>query len=97
MSLCSHLSGGAAPELKLSESDSKDKLVAGLKSSFDYCSTVLDKLNDSDLGQETELFGGRKGTKAAVLFSLTNDWYDHYSQLAIYLRLSGLLPPTAKR
>jgi hypothetical protein len=25
------------------------------------------------------------------------DWADHYSQAAIYLRLNGLLPPTAKR
>ncbi len=26
----------------------------------------------------------------------TGDWADHYSQVAIYLRLNGLLPPTAK-
>jgi hypothetical protein len=25
------------------------------------------------------------------------DWADHYSQSAIYLRLNGLLPPTAKK
>ena len=25
------------------------------------------------------------------------DWADHYSQMAIYLRLNGLLPPTAKK
>jgi len=25
------------------------------------------------------------------------DWEDHYSQMAIYLRLNGLLPPTAKK
>jgi hypothetical protein len=24
------------------------------------------------------------------------DWADHYSQFAIYLRLNGLLPPTAR-
>jgi len=26
-----------------------------------------------------------------------DDWADHYSQVAIYMRLNGLLPPTAKR
>jgi hypothetical protein len=25
------------------------------------------------------------------------DWADHYSQSAIYMRLNGLLPPTAKK
>jgi hypothetical protein len=27
----------------------------------------------------------------------TADWADHYSQLANYLRLNNLLPPTAKQ
>ena len=27
----------------------------------------------------------------------TGDWADHYSQVAIYLRLNGILPPTAKK
>ena len=30
------------------------------------------------------------------MFVTVEDWADHYSQLAIYLRLNGLLPPTAK-
>jgi hypothetical protein len=32
------------------------------------------------------------------LIALTpNDWADHYSAAAIYLRLNGVLPPTAKK
>jgi len=27
----------------------------------------------------------------------TGDWADHYSQQAVYLRLNGQLPPTAKK
>jgi len=27
----------------------------------------------------------------------TGDWADHYSQMANYLRLNGILPPTAKK
>jgi hypothetical protein len=27
----------------------------------------------------------------------TADWADHYSQAANYLRLNGLIPPTAKK
>ena len=43
-----------------------------------------------------ELFGGRKGPRAFALIALTNDWADHYSSAAMYLRLNGLLPPTAQ-
>jgi hypothetical protein len=88
------------PEVKapvpLKETDGKDKLVAGLKASFDFCTTALAKVDDSKLGDEVELFGGRKGPRAFALIALTNDWADHYSSAAMYLRLNGRLPPTAQ-
>jgi hypothetical protein len=96
--LCSTI--GDLPETKpaapLSESDGKDKLVTALKASFDFCATALSKVDDSKLGDEVELFGGRKGPRAFALIALTNDWADHYSSAAMYLRLNGLLPPTAQ-
>jgi hypothetical protein len=96
--LCSTI--GDIPEVKpavaLTESDSKDKLVAALNASFDFCSTALSKIDDSKLGDEVDLFGGRKGPRAFALIALTNDWADHYSSAAMYLRLNGLLPPTAQ-
>lgn len=96
--LCSKI--GDLPEVKaavpLKESDGKDKLVPALKASFDFCSTALDKVDDTKLGDEIELYGGRKGPRAFALINLTNDWADHYSSAAMYLRLNGLLPPTAQ-
>jgi hypothetical protein len=96
--LCSTV--GDVQEVKapvpLKETDGKDKLVAGLKASFDFCTTALAKVDDSKLGDEVELFGGRKGPRAFALIALTNDWADHYSSAAMYLRLNGLLPPTAQ-
>ena len=35
--------------------------------------------------------------RASIMTLTTADWADHYSQSAIYLRLNGLLPPTAKK
>jgi hypothetical protein len=95
--LCSKI--GDIPEGKptgLKETDEKDKLVAALKASFDFCTTALGKTDDSKLGDTVELFGGRKGLRAFALIALTNDWADHYSSAAMYLRLNGLLPPTAQ-
>jgi hypothetical protein len=53
-------------------------------------------VDDSKLADEVELFGGRKGPRAFAMIALTNDWADHYSSAAMYLRLNGLLPPTAQ-
>ena len=63
---------------------------------FRSCTTALAKVDDSKLADEIELFGGRKGLRAFALIALTNDWADHYSSVAMYLRLNGLLPPTAQ-
>jgi uncharacterized damage-inducible protein DinB len=95
--LCSKISGTPAPaEEKLSETDPKEKLVGALKASFDYCTQTLAKVDDSNLGEQLTLFGGRQASRAGAMIALTNDFADHYSMAAIYLRLNGLLPPTAK-
>jgi hypothetical protein len=39
--LCAKISGKLAPDVKLVDTDGKDKLVAGLKASFEFCSTVI--------------------------------------------------------
>jgi uncharacterized damage-inducible protein DinB len=95
--LCSKI--GDLPEVKaapLKESDGKEKLAAALKASFEFCTAALNKVDDAKLADEVELFGGRKGSRAFALIALSNDWADHYSSAAIYLRLNGLLPPTAQ-
>lgn len=95
--LCAKLTSQAAPSEKVSDKDPKEKLVAQLKSSFDYCESALKGVQDAQLGQEVTMWGGRKANKAAALIGLTNDWADHYGMAAMYLRLNGMLPPTAKK
>ncbi len=94
--MCAKLTSQAAPPENVKNTDSKDKLVTALKASFDYCDTALKNLNDKELSEPVTLWGGRQANKAAALIGLTNDWADHYAAAAIYLRLNGMLPPTAK-
>src|ERR1700675_2356360 len=50
--LCSQISGAPAPTSeKFAETDRKDKLVAGLKASFEFCATVLANVDDSKLNE----------------------------------------------
>ncbi len=95
--ICSKLTGATTPEAGVKETDAKDKLIDALKKSFDYCSAQLPKLKDSDLGEEVLLFGTRKMSKGAAALELSADWADHYAQMSSYLRLNGMLPPTAKK
>jgi hypothetical protein len=94
--LCSKISGAASPDVKLADSDPKEKLVAALRASFDFCSTALANVDDSKLSDPLVLFGNRPSSRAGALIALSDGWYDHYSTQAIYLRLNGILPPSAQ-
>lgn len=96
--LCGAIGGMKAPDRsKMAGTDSKDALMARLRETFAFCDQALASLTDANLGEELPFFGGRKMTRAAIMTITTGDWADHYSQYANYMRLNGLLPPTAKR
>ena len=94
--LCSKASDTRPPKSELKENEGKDKLVIALKASFDFCTQALAKVDDSKLGDTVELYGGKQGPRAFTVIALTNDWADHYAAAAMYLRLNGVLPPTAQ-
>ncbi len=77
--------------------EGKDELVAALKDSFDYCGKAVAAMDDSKLGDTIKGHHGDPAPRAWAAIALTNDWADHYSAAAMYLRLNGMLPPTAKK
>lgn len=76
----------------------KDSLTAKLRDSFAFCEQAFDQLDDARLADQiTVTFGGnsRSVTRAGMVLGHVVDMADHYSQLANYMRLNGILPPTA--
>lgn len=95
---CGEIGGMKAPaRAKVAATDSKEQLVALLKETFAFCDQALASLDDTKLGEPLPFFGGKSRSRASIMTAATGDWADHYSQSAIYLRLNGLLPPTAKK
>lgn len=94
---CSKAADVPAPKVdEPKETDSKDQLVAAVKASFSFCSDALSKMDDSKLGDTVEMFGGRQLPRAAAALGLASSLADHYGAAAMYLRLNGVLPPTAQ-
>ena len=96
--VCGMLMGdgpGKAPPV--TDQTPKDQLLPILKQSFDSCQKALDGLKDSSLGETITFFRGTKAPRARALLELTDDLEDHYSQLASYLRLNGMIPPSARK
>src|SRR5215471_7332030 len=96
--LCSKAAAVPAPKVEeAKEADGKDKLVAALRASFDFCSDALSKMDDSKLSETGEIFPGHQGTRAWASMVLASSWADHYAEAAMYLRLNGVTPPTAQK
>jgi uncharacterized damage-inducible protein DinB len=97
LAVCSMISDIPAPSVpKISETDPKDKLAAVLKTSLDFCDQALAKLQDSSMGDTITYFGGVKKPRSRAVVELVADLNDHYSQLASYLRMNGMVPPSVK-
>ena len=76
----------------------KDSLVAKLKASFTFCEDAFAQLDDSKLGDQVSMtFNGntRNVTRAGMVLGHALDMADHYSQVANYMRLNNILPPSA--
>ncbi|MBA3673086.1 MAG: DinB family protein [Gemmatimonadaceae bacterium] len=76
----------------------KDSLVAKVKASFAFCENAFAQLDDAKLADQiTMTFGGnsRQSPRVSMVLGHVVDMADHYSQLANYMRLNNMIPPTA--
>src|SRR5213594_348643 len=62
----------------------KDTLVARLKASLRFCDTAMERVGPLESVART-----------TTLLAFETDLAEHYSQLAVYMRLLGMVPPSA--
>jgi hypothetical protein len=95
--LCALISAAKAPAPPaLKDDDPKDTLVPALKASFQFCTDSVAGIDDSHFGEMVPFFGGKTVSRGFMVITASEDYGDHYSTAAMYLRLNGLLPPTAQ-
>ena len=76
----------------------KATLVAKLKASLTFCENAFAQLDDAKLAESIVMtFNGntRNSTRANMVLGHALDLADHYSQIANYMRLNNMLPPSA--
>jgi len=93
--ICGSISDKPAPAAtKVPETATKAELVAAIKASFEFCDAAMAAATDAKLGDQIAWRGG-KAPRARAVIELVADLEDHYSQMAGYMRLNGVLPPSA--
>jgi uncharacterized damage-inducible protein DinB len=77
---------------------SKAEILQALAASFDFGEALLREQTDDSLLQivQTNQFLG-PSSKARVVYFLIGHTWDIYGQMAVYLRLNGIVPPRSDR
>jgi uncharacterized damage-inducible protein DinB len=76
----------------------KAELVSRLKAAFAFCDQAIEQVTDATLPDAVSFtYEGaeRKSTRITMVLLHALDLADHYSQIANYMRLNGMLPPSA--
>lgn len=87
----------AAPAFNRNAS-SKAEILQALAASFDYGEALIREQTDQSMLQviQTNQFLG-PSSKARVIYFLIGHTWDIYGQMAVYLRLNGIVPPRSDR
>lgn len=77
----------------------KDTLVARLRASLQFCARAFAQENDAKLTDNVLLGDASSDSvpRVRALLFFTTDLAEHYSQIASYMRLMGMVPPSALR
>jgi hypothetical protein len=74
----------------------RETLVTQLKASFAFCQEAMAQLDDAKLADQiTMTAGAQPRPRVSMVLGHALDLADHYSQIANYMRLNNMLPPTA--
>ena len=92
------LNGKAAAPAINRTATAKAEILKALADSFDYGAAVINEQTDQSMMQtvQTNTFLGPSSRARVIYFLLGHTW-DIYGQMAVYLRLNGIVPPASQR
>lgn len=76
----------------------KDTLIARVRKSLEFCAAAIQKLSDAQLSDTlmaTTPSGPQPVLRARFLMLLITDLAEHYAQVSGYMRILGMVPPSA--
>jgi len=88
--LCAKATDVPAPKAEeVKDTESKDKLLAAAKASFDFCNDVLSKMDELEAWRQHPALRAKTVSPCHGRLFLANTWADHYAEAATDLRLNG--------
>jgi len=75
----------------------KAEILKYLKASFEYAHKAIATINEKNFLEPVKYpFGDRSSTRLELAGIVTSHGFDHYGQMAVYLRSNGIVPPASR-
>jgi uncharacterized damage-inducible protein DinB len=90
--------GGKTPAPAIDmKATTKAAMIKAMSDSFDYGTKVINEFNNTTIQDTIQAPFLGASTRARIFFFLNGHTQDTYGQMAVYLRLSGGVPPASQR
>lgn len=88
----------AAPSFTAESAKTKADILKALADSYDYGTALLNEETEATIGQAIQDSPAWLGpsTRARIVWTLLAHSMDIYGQMAVYLRLNGIVPPASR-
>ena len=97
LALLPAIGGQAKPPVINAKATSKAEILKALSDSFDYGTALLTEQTPETLLTAVNARFLGSSTRARIIYFLIGHTWDIYGQMAVYLRLNGLVPPASER
>ena len=87
-----------APSFTAESAKTKAEILKALAESYDYGTALLNEETEATIGQAIQDSPSWLGpsTRARIVWTLLVHSMDIYGQMAVYLRLNGIIPPASR-
>lgn len=86
----------AAPSFTAESARTKAQILQALNESYDYAAALLKEQSDATIAGTVDAAFLGPSTRARVFWFLLGHTMDIYGQMAVYLRLNGIVPPASR-
>ena len=94
---CSLAAGETPPVSGIEKSKtSKADLVVALKDAVAYCNKIYAAMTDAKGSETTKLMNMDMARMTVLSGNVAHD-YEHYGNMATYMRIKGIVPPTSEK
>jgi uncharacterized damage-inducible protein DinB len=92
------LVGGKAspPSFTVESAKTKGEILNALAQSYDHGTALLNEQTDTSINETVQAAFLGPSTRARVFWFLLGHSMDIYGQMAVYLRLNGIVPPASR-